>query len=92
MVDMVCWCGTQYVARSADLKRGWGLSCNKSHAAIRRDFGRPAATRVDGIKVTKVKKKNRGARRLTPDNRSWYNGLGSYGHLMASGEEGHGQE
>lgn len=44
-VWMVCACGTEYPAREADLKRGWGLSCSKSCAAIRRDFGRPAAKR-----------------------------------------------
>lgn len=45
MVTMVCYCGKEYQAREADLKRGWGLTCCKSHAAIRRDFGRPAAKR-----------------------------------------------
>lgn len=45
-VDMVCHCGTRYPARTADLKRGWGLSCSKACAAIRRDFGRPAAKRA----------------------------------------------
>lgn len=45
MVTMVCYCGQEYDAREADLKRGWGLACCKSHAAIRRDFGRPAAKR-----------------------------------------------
>ena len=42
---MVCHCGNEYEARTADLARGWGLSCGKRCAAIRRDFGRPAATR-----------------------------------------------
>lgn len=40
---MVCHCGKHYQARVADLKRGWGLSCGKSCAAVRREFGRPAA-------------------------------------------------
>lgn len=40
---MVCHCGKHYQARLADLKRGWGLSCGKSCAATRREFGRPAA-------------------------------------------------
>lgn len=40
---MKCHCGEVYVARVADLKRGWALSCSKSCAAIRRDFGRSAA-------------------------------------------------
>jgi len=41
-VKMVCHCGDEYEARTADIKRGWGLSCSKRCAAIRRDFGRPA--------------------------------------------------
>lgn len=45
-VRMKCWCGVEYDAREADLKRGWGMSCSKSHAAIKRDYGRPNATRV----------------------------------------------
>lgn len=42
-VKMICHCGEEYEARKADIKRGWGLSCSKRCAAIRRDFGRPAA-------------------------------------------------
>ncbi len=42
-VKMICHCGEEYEARTADIKRGWGLSCSKRCAAIRRDFGRPAA-------------------------------------------------
>lgn len=44
-VDMICHCGTEYKAREADLARGWGLSCSKACAAIRREFGRPAGKR-----------------------------------------------
>jgi hypothetical protein len=43
---MRCHCGNEYDARLADLKRGWAKSCSKSCAAIRRDFGRPAAKKV----------------------------------------------
>lgn len=46
MVRMKCHCGIEYDARAADLKRGWGLSHDKSCAAIRRDFGRPAAKKI----------------------------------------------
>lgn len=42
-VQMICFCGTEYPARQADLNRGWGLTCSKRCAAIRREFGRPAA-------------------------------------------------
>lgn len=44
---MKCHCGTIYFARIADLNRGWGLSCSKSCSAIRRAYGRPAATYVE---------------------------------------------
>lgn len=47
-VWMVCHCGVEYQAREADLDRGWGLSCSKRCAAIRREFGRPAAKRKEG--------------------------------------------
>lgn len=50
MANMQCHCGAEYQAREADLKRGWGLSCSKSCAAIRRDFGRPKAKRVTASK------------------------------------------
>lgn len=45
MVKMVCHCKTEYDAREAELKRGNGYSCSKRCAAIRREFGRPKATR-----------------------------------------------
>lgn len=43
---MRCHCGCTYTARVADIKRGWGLSCSKRCAAIRRDFGRPKAVEI----------------------------------------------
>lgn len=43
--QMICHCGAEYTAREADLQRGWSLSCSKRCAAIRRDYGRPAAQR-----------------------------------------------
>ena len=48
--EMICHCGLHYEAREADLKRGWAMSCSKSCAAIRRDFGRPRARPADGSK------------------------------------------
>lgn len=42
-VTMACHCGKVYEARAADIARGWGLSCSKRCASIRREFGRPAA-------------------------------------------------
>lgn len=38
-VSMVCFCGATYEPRISDLKRGWGLTCSKRCAAIRREFG-----------------------------------------------------
>lgn len=74
-IELKCHCGEHYFAREADIKRGWGLSCSKSCAAIRRDYGRPKATRVDGAKIHRVRKKDRGANRITPDNRQYLNGI-----------------
>ncbi len=102
LLEMICWCGGHYDAREADIKRGWGLSCCKSHAAIRRDLGKPKATRADGVKLKRVRKKDRGANRVTPDYRHNLTKKGSLsqrdpdyvdeqGHIMACGQEGHGQ-
>lgn len=41
--EMKCHCGCVYKARVADLKRGWGTSCSKRCAAIRRDYGKKPA-------------------------------------------------
>lgn len=43
-VNMLCHCGGEYVARVADLKRGWATSCSKRCASIKREYGRPDAT------------------------------------------------
>ena len=39
-VELICHCGNKYLPRLADLKRGWGKSCSKRCASIKRDFGR----------------------------------------------------
>ncbi|PCI53652.1 MAG: hypothetical protein COB36_12015 [Alphaproteobacteria bacterium] len=46
MVAMKCHCGKEYQARKADLNRGWGKSCGKRCASIKREYGRPDATPV----------------------------------------------
>jgi hypothetical protein len=66
-VAMKCHCGEEYKARQADLDRGWARSCSKSCAAIRRDFGRNAAVRLDGKKIKKTKPKPSTARKWTPE-------------------------
>ena len=45
-VKMKCHCGTVYLARTADLSRGWGLSCSKACAAERRETGSPRSKPV----------------------------------------------
>ena len=45
-VKMECHCGNIYFARKADIDRGWGFSCSKRCAAIRREFGKPKAKQV----------------------------------------------
>lgn len=44
-VTMICHCKAEYQARQADLNRGNGYSCSKRCAGIRREFGRPKATK-----------------------------------------------
>lgn len=46
-VCMICHCSKEYHARIADINRGWGLSCSKRCASIRREYGRPAATKKE---------------------------------------------
>lgn len=54
-IKMVCFCGVTFDARLADLKRGWALTCSKRCAAIRREFGRPAAKEVGtGFSVKQI--------------------------------------
>lgn len=45
---MECYCGQQYKARTADLKRGWATSCSKACAALKRERGLPDAKLVRG--------------------------------------------
>lgn len=55
MPTMRCHCGKKYNARSADLRRGWGYSCSKHCAAVRRKYGKPRATRTDGPPVRQTR-------------------------------------
>lgn len=50
-VKMRCHCGNSYSARSADLKRGWGFSCSKRCAAIRRKYGRPRGRKITDSEI-----------------------------------------
>ncbi|ARK07903.1 hypothetical protein phiA829_083 [Aeromonas phage phiA8-29] len=62
-IKMVCFCAVTYEARLADLKRGWGLTCSKRCAAIRREFGRPAAKEHEtGLKVKEILRRENGDR------------------------------
>lgn len=35
MTEQTCGCGKKFMARTADVKRGWGKSCSKSCAATK---------------------------------------------------------
>lgn len=35
-IQQTCKCGVKYFAREADIKRGWGKSCSKRCAAVKR--------------------------------------------------------
>lgn len=50
-VKLKCACGAIYTKRTADIERGWGKSCSKRCAAIKRTSPRPNATFLDGAKV-----------------------------------------
>ena len=39
-IEKRCSCGQKYMAREADIKRGWAKSCSKSCAAKKRDNSR----------------------------------------------------
>lgn len=54
-VNMVCHCGKEYTTRTADLERGWGLSCSKSCAAIRRDHLLSPGYAKDGSVIKQTK-------------------------------------
>lgn len=40
-INLICHCGNHYSPRKVDLKRGYGKSCCKRCASIKRDYGRP---------------------------------------------------
>lgn len=50
-VKLKCHCGSVYTAREADIKRGWGKTCSKSCASLKRIYTLPNATTPDGGKV-----------------------------------------
>ena len=55
-ITLVCHCDTPYIARAADIARGWAKACSKSCAAKVRDRIRPPARHLDGTKVKWGKK------------------------------------
>lgn len=58
-VALLCFCGMPYVARVADIKRGWAKTCSKSCAAVKREYKRPNARHMDGSAVKFGKKYQR---------------------------------
>lgn len=67
-VDMICFCGTHYTAKIADLKRGWGKACSKRCAAIRRKYNKPTPEFVNKDEAFNIKGggKTRKARKTPP--------------------------
>ena len=55
-VKLKCACGAIYTKRTADIERGWGKSCSKRCAAIKRTHNTPNATFLDGAEVPWGKK------------------------------------
>ena len=49
MVQQVCWCGKKFEARAADVKRGWGKSCCKKHAARARELAKQSRERLQTL-------------------------------------------
>ena len=70
---MKCHCGEIYSAREADLNRGWGLSCSKRCAAIKRNYGRSNAVRLDGKKLSLSVKGMNKIRDVINDKREYGN-------------------
>ena len=60
---MKCHCGEIYVAKEADIRRGWGLSCSKSCAAKRKTHKLKAATYSNGDEVSNKLKSNKPKRK-----------------------------
>ena len=51
-LKLQCNCGVIYSARLADIVRGWGKTCSKRCAAIKRKHNTPNATNLDGSNVS----------------------------------------
>lgn len=44
-------CGNEYNVKPSDLKRGWGLTCSKSCAAIKRENDKRGETKVESVET-----------------------------------------
>lgn len=53
-IELVCHCGNKYSPRVSDLKRGWGKSCCKKCASIKREFGRRDPVGIDGKSYKRI--------------------------------------
>lgn len=53
---MQCHCMKHYSVKTADLRRGWGLSCSKSCAAKRRTYNLPAAKNAPSFSEGKIER------------------------------------
>lgn len=77
------WCKQPFIARLADRKRGWARFCSKSCKASKQEFG---GTKAEWEKLNpnnRISPIKKYANRLL-ENDDW-------GHPLASGFEGHGQ-
>lgn len=54
-IELICHCGKTYSPRVADLKRGYGMSCCKRCASIKREYGRPDSVCANtGMSIKKL--------------------------------------
>ena len=56
---MICFCGAEYTARKADLKRGWARACCKSCASKKREFSKPNPKFLHESEAFKLGKKKK---------------------------------
>ena len=93
-VDVHCkWCQVMFSARIADRKRGWARFCSKSCKASKQEFGHNKEfwDKVNPKDGTQKKSPlNKYIQRLNESCDSGHDD--HWGHFMASGYEGHGQE
>ena len=85
-VEVRCaWCEQPFTARIADRKRGWAKCCSKACKASKQQFGYNKAFWESHNPNNKKANITKYAERLLDDHDE------DWGHPMAAGFEGHGQ-